>query len=71
VEIAAHARLIGNDRCVLRVSLAVAAVGRRGVVDGTTGDVEQFLLVLDEHGDQQCRAAGVEIGGPKDAAAIS
>ena len=71
MQVAAHAGLVGDDRSVLRISLPVAAVARRGVVNGAARDVKQLLVVFDEYGDQQRRTAGVEIGGPEDAATVS
>ena len=43
LQVAAHAGLIGDDRGVFGVGLAVPAVTARGVIDGAAGNVEQPL----------------------------
>lgn len=40
------------------------------MVDGAAGNSEQFLLELEECGDQQRRPAGVEVGGPENPAVV-
>lgn len=53
------------------VGLAVAAVRRRGVVHGTTGNVEQILVAVEQQCDQERGAARVQIDRPLNRAAVS
>lgn len=64
LQIGPHPGLIGDDPCVLRVGLAVAPVGRRGVVKDPAWKVEHALPPVGQQRQQQRRPAGVEIGGP-------
>lgn len=70
MQIAAHASLVGDDSCVLRVGLSVAAIGRRGMVNSPARNIDEFVIALDEQGDQQSGAAGVEVYGPQNPAAV-
>ena len=45
VQVTAHPGLVGDDRGVLGVGLAIAAVAARGVVHRAARDVEQLLIV--------------------------
>src|SRR4029077_8759285 len=70
-QVSAHARLVGDDRCVLRITLAIAAVGTRSVVHSPARDVEQVLVVVEQQCDQQRCAARVQIDRPLNRAAVS
>ena len=70
LQVAAHAGLIGDDRGVFGVGLAVTAVTARGVIDRAAGNVEQPLLGGDEQGDQQGGPTGVEVDRPGDLTSI-
>ena len=71
VEVSAHPCLVGDDRGVLRIGLAVTAVGARGVMHDPSRDVEELLVVVEQQRDQQRRAAGIQIDRPSNRAAIS
>ena len=71
VEVSAHPRLVGDDRGVLRIGLAVTAVGARGVMHNPSRNVEELLVVVEQQRDQQRRAAGIQIDRPSNRSAIS
>lgn len=71
LQVGAHPRLVGDDPGILRIGLAIALIGRRGVVNDPARDVEHVLPVVGEQRDQQRRAAGVQIGGPHHLTAVS
>jgi hypothetical protein len=68
VQIASHAGLVRDDRRVTGIGLALAAVGARGAVYDAAGDVEQFLIVIDQECDQQRGTTICEINSPGDLA---
>lgn len=59
-----RATRVGDNPCVLRVGLAVPAIGRRSVVHDPPGNVERLLSVRFEQGNQQRRPTGVQVGRP-------
>lgn len=70
-QVAAHARLVGDDEGVLGVALSVAPVGAGGVVDGASGDVEDLLTVVGHQRDHQRGPARVEIDRPGHRVAVA
>lgn len=70
LQIGAHASLMGDDACILRAGLPIAAIGRRGVMDDPAGGVEQLLRVRGESCDQRrCTPVG-QVRRPTDLFAV-
>lgn len=64
LQVPAHPGLVRDHGGVFGVGFAFPAVELGGVVDDPARDVEDVLAVGDEDGDQQRRAAVVQVGGP-------
>ncbi|GKV71209.1 hypothetical protein NCCP2145_05900 [Pseudarthrobacter sp. NCCP-2145] len=66
LQIPSHPGLVGDDCRVFGVCFAVAPVSAGGVVDGSSWDVDQGLVLGFEQADQQRGPASVQVGGPED-----
>ena len=64
-QVASHPRLIGDDRGVLGVGLAFAAVGPGDPIDRDTGQVEQPLTILDQQCNDERRRPVSQIDCPR------
>ncbi|GHC57848.1 hypothetical protein GCM10010507_38210 [Streptomyces cinnamoneus] len=64
MKVAADADLVGGDRGVFSVGLALAAVALRGPVDSPAGDVVDRLAVVEQDRDGQRGSAVGQIDTP-------
>jgi hypothetical protein len=64
VQVTANADLVGDDGGVFGVGLALAAVALGSSVDGTAGEVEHWLIVIEEDRDGQGGSAVSQVNAP-------
>ncbi len=64
LQVCTHPGLVSDDPGILGVGLAVTTVGRGGVMDHPSRDVEHLLTVVGEQPDQQGRTTGTEVSSP-------
>lgn len=64
-QVLAHAGLVGDDEGVLRVRLALAAVGGRCLVHRKAGEVDHRLVVADQQAEEQGGPTVVDVHRPQ------
>lgn len=64
-EVAPDAGLVGDDRRVLGVGLAVAPIALGGPIDRPAGDVEERLAVVEQDRDDQSGPAVRQVDAPR------